>query len=303
MYPESLLAASLVRSLFCGLPRQDKRMAVFISASDENSGSDGCGRFLFAGWIGPERDWSDFFVPAWQERVLDGPPQIPYLHMTEIRSNEFREIWKISTREADDRVKAAISVLDTMGSFYPLVVELDGGHVKEIFAESKVSRLNAKQFEAKPFEPDYLCFLAYAYGILGYVHDVHPSVEKVDFIVEQKGYITRYINEFHANLGSALAAIDCEYLSPLVGALSVGDKERIPCQAADVLCWHIARFNKWVDDGQHQDLPYADIVDLRRYWKLRNRHGKLITLDNKVLSEMAAAILSHEIDKGEAAHG
>src|SRR5689334_19334212 len=59
-------------------------MAVFISASDEYSGSDGSGSFLFAGYIGPEKDWSDFFVPAWRQRVLDGPPTIPYLHMTEI---------------------------------------------------------------------------------------------------------------------------------------------------------------------------------------------------------------------------
>jgi hypothetical protein len=52
-------------------------MAVFISASDEHSGSDGRGLFLFAGYVGPELDWSDFFVLAWQERVLDGPRKFP----------------------------------------------------------------------------------------------------------------------------------------------------------------------------------------------------------------------------------
>lgn len=66
-------------------------MAIFVAASDESAGSDEHSLFLFAGWIGPEKDWSQFFVPAWQERVLDGPPRIPYLHMTEIRSKEFRE--------------------------------------------------------------------------------------------------------------------------------------------------------------------------------------------------------------------
>jgi hypothetical protein len=29
------------------------------------------------------------FAPAWQERVLDGRPQIPYLHVTEIRRREW----------------------------------------------------------------------------------------------------------------------------------------------------------------------------------------------------------------------
>src|SRR5579862_4656280 len=82
----SSLASSLARSLFCGLRRQESRMAVFVSASDETAGRGQADLFFFGGWLGPEEDWSRFFVPAWQERVLDGPPKIPYLHMTDIRS-------------------------------------------------------------------------------------------------------------------------------------------------------------------------------------------------------------------------
>jgi len=65
-------------------------MAVFISASDEAAGKNQRDPFLFAGFVAPEKDWSRFLAPAWQERVLDGPPSIPYLHMTDIRSPQWR---------------------------------------------------------------------------------------------------------------------------------------------------------------------------------------------------------------------
>ena len=260
-------------------------MAVFISASDEYSGGDVRGTFLFAGYVGPEKDWSDLFVPAWQQRVLDGPPTIPYLHMTEIRSRKWRDEHGISKLAADDRVDEAALVIDTMGSFYPVAVEVDGGHFKDGFAELKVRRQDARQFEAKPFEPDYLCFLTYAHTVLDHVHQFHPHVERVDFIVERKGQISRYINEFHSGLAMALTSIKRSELSPLVGKLLPADKDRIPCQAADVLCWHAGRFER------AQEVKPEDIPDARRYLKLRNRKGVWVHLPNDVLSEMATALL------------
>src|SRR5215813_4014896 len=120
--------------------REDHLTTTVISASDEHSSSDGRGMFLFAGYVGPERDWSEFFVPAWQERVLDGPPKIPYLHMTEIRSNEFRNKFGIARPAADARVDEAVDVIDTMGSFYPIAIQVDGDHFKQAFAEIKTRR-------------------------------------------------------------------------------------------------------------------------------------------------------------------
>jgi hypothetical protein len=115
-----------------------------------------------------------------------------------------------------------------MGSLYPIAIAVDASHLKSAFRETKVRRAEAKQFEAKPFEPDYLCFLAHAHTVLDYVHEKHLHVERVDFIVEQKNYVTRYINEFHSTLAAALKSIGRPDLSPLVGTLNVGDKERIP---------------------------------------------------------------------------
>ena len=65
-------------------------MAVFLASCDESAGKTKRDQFYFGGFIGPEEDWSRFLAPAWQERVLDGPPVIPYLHMTDIRSNQWR---------------------------------------------------------------------------------------------------------------------------------------------------------------------------------------------------------------------
>ena len=262
-------------------------MAVFISASDEHSGNDGTGLFVFAGYVGPEEDWSNFLVPAWKERVLDGPPSIPYLHMTEIRSKEFRNKHGINRLEADRRVDEAVDIINTMGSLYPILVEVDGGYFKKEFAKVKVRRSNTKQFEAKPYEPDYLCFLAYAHTVLDYINKKHPHVEKVDFVVEQKGIITRYVNEFHSNLADALKSIGRADLGPLAGALSVGDKECIPCQAADVLCWHAARFEN------AQEVAPQEIPDAKRYLKLRNRKGYWFDL-NTLRADMAASLLNLE---------
>jgi hypothetical protein len=79
------LAVFLVRSLFCGLPRLEKRMAVFVSASDESDGGCHRSRFWHGGWVAPEKDWVTYFAPARQERVLDVEPSIPFLNATDMR--------------------------------------------------------------------------------------------------------------------------------------------------------------------------------------------------------------------------
>jgi hypothetical protein len=137
-------------------------MAVFVSGSNESTGKNQRDTFHFGGWIGPEEDWSYFFAPAWQERVLNGPPPIPYLHMTEIRSSSWRIERGLSRAAAEDRVDEAFSIIDTMGSFYPIGVYLDAGHVRDSFTEIKVVKSSGG---AKPFDPDYLCFLTYAYAV------------------------------------------------------------------------------------------------------------------------------------------
>jgi len=62
-------------------------MAVFVGNSDESGVADLRGHYLVGGLIGCESNWP-YLDRAWQERVLDGPPRIPYLHMREVRNRD-----------------------------------------------------------------------------------------------------------------------------------------------------------------------------------------------------------------------
>ena len=251
-------------------------MAVFVAASDESSGRTPKDPFYFAGWVGLEEDWSRFFIPAWQERVLDGPPSIPYLHMTEIRSPEWRSKYGLTRLQAEDRVDAAFTLLDTMATLYPVGIHVNAGLFRDKFADSKVV---APKRKGRPFDPDYLCFLGYAFHILEYIAHEYPDAEKVDFIVERNGVIPRYIQEFHSQIPNCLRALGDPSLAELVGELIPGDKTRVPLQAADVLCWHTAR-----------PAESMGIEDRRRYAKFAHRRGLLAELTKEEMDVLHAAI-------------
>lgn len=251
-------------------------MAVFVAASDESAGKNQRDTFFFGGFVGPEDDWSRFFAPAWQERVLDGPPAIPYLHMTDIRSPQWRAKYGLSRLQADDRVDEAFHLIDTMPTLYPVSVHVDAGHLRDKFGASKVV---ASTGASRPFEPDYLCFLAYAFAVLSHVKQNHPEAERVDFVIERKQHVTRYIREFHSQLAMALEALREPSLSSIVGDLISGGKDHVPLQAADVLCWHSAR-----EEGT------MDAADKRRYAKLAHRGGWHIEITNAELSQMDDAL-------------
>jgi hypothetical protein len=132
----------------------------------------------------------------------------------------------------------------------------------------------------KTFEPDYICFIAYAMGVLLYLRKYHPETEKVDFIVETNGPVTDHIREFHFQLECALDAIGKASLAPLVGTLISGGKERVSLQAADVLCWNSAR----------RQARMLDAVDAGRYSKIAIRRGHRHKWSNKDIHKIAHAL-------------
>jgi hypothetical protein len=255
-------------------------MAVFVSASDESSGKNQRDTFLFAGWVGPEEDWSRFFVPAWQERVLDGPPPIPYLHMTDMRRRQWLEDHGLTKLVASDRIDEAVLLLDTMANFYPIAITIDGAHFRD---ETKGMKIKpAPGMASTEFEPDYICFLAYARLVLGYIEHRHPEAEKVDFIVEMNGKITKHIQKFHANLTDSLKYLGKDSLARLVGQLIPAEKDRTPLQAADLFCWHVARARK---------PEMMDANDFRRYSRLANRVGCIYEFPKDTITELTANLL------------
>lgn len=250
-------------------------MAVFVAASDESAGKDRRDQFTFAGWIANERDWSEIFSPAWQGLVLDGPPKIPYLHMTDLRSRQWRENQGLSVEDADRRIDEAVAVIEAADFIFPIGLRVSGADMYDSFATIKV--MSAKRKRAA-FEPDFLCFLGYAMMALDYVSKQHPDCEKLDFIVEQNGKITDYIKDFHTGLSGVFAELARPDLARLVGDLLPVGKDRIPAQAADVLCWHTARSRN----------PSAmDYADYRRYETLSRKMGLLETLSRDTVQELA----------------
>jgi hypothetical protein len=255
-------------------------MAVFVSASDEGSGANHLCPFEVTGWIAPEEDWSRFFAPAWQSRVLDGPPVIPYLHVTEIRSKAWRLKYGLTKLQADYRLDEAASVIGALGSLYPVRIVLDGSLFRRAFATHKLLAMSGG---VKRYEPDYYAFMTYAYAVLCRVKINHPEAEKVDFVVEYKAGITEHLRGFHESLPNALKHIEREDLIPLVGEFIPGSKERVPLQAADFLCWH----------SQRADADKLTLEDWRRWQPMAQKKGFSFTVTEDLLIGLAEAFEKH----------
>jgi hypothetical protein len=281
------LAVSLVRSLFCGLPRQDKRMAVFVAASDETHGGSVLSPYHYAGWIAPEPDWSHFFAPAWQERVLDGPPKIPYIHMTEIRSKAWREEHGITEADADERLDEAARVIDQMGSLFPIMVTINGSLFHSLHRESKVILASGATTD---YEPDFLAFIPYMYAVLRYVDYKYPDTEKVDFLVENNSVITKHIHEFYKTMPQALESVGAANYVRLLGDFLPAGKDRVPLQAADYLCWHSRR----ADSN-----TLNDVRDLRRWGTISHRKGFRFIAPKKLVKGLAEAFTKHGLTNEE----
>ena len=259
-------------------------MAVFVAASDESSGA---GLYHYAGWLAPEPDWSLYFTPAWQDRVLNGPPKIPYLHMTEMRSKAYRAKWGLSELEADDRLDEAARVIDTLGSLYPFKLTIDSSIFSPLY---KPHKMIVESGAWKEFKPDFLAFTAYVFAVLCQVNFKYPEAEKVDFLVENNSEITKHIHELYKTMPVALNHIKRPDLVPLLGEFIPGGKDRVPLQAADYLCWHSQRA-----DAQTLD----DERDLRRWNTISHRKGFNLPLPMDVLTKLAESFTKHGKEEHE----
>jgi hypothetical protein len=275
------LAVSLVRSLFWELPRQDKRVALFVAASDETSGGNAVSTFHYSGWIAPEPDWTLYFTPAWQEWVLEGPPKIPYVHMTDMRSRKWREEHGITQDEADLRLDWAAHTLNVMGSLYPFDVTIDAGRFRPVFKEHK---LVTKSGATKNLEPDFISFIAYVFAILRHVDYRYPDAEKVDFLVENNSEITKHIYEFYKTMPEALAYSRNSKLIKLLGKFIPGGKDHAPLQAADFLCWHARR----------ADAGTLDERSAQRWQKISHRSGFRYVMDDTMMRNLSSAFTQRE---------
>jgi hypothetical protein len=262
-----------VRSLFSGLPDKELRMAIFVSNSDESAG----GRFFHhAGLIGPELDWDQKFVPEWQRFVLNRAPKIPYLHMTEIRSAEWRKKHKLTDTDAHLRVNAAVNILKGMPQIFQICSTVNLDDLQEI--GPLYFRKNAASKKRK-LEADHLCSLSYFFTVIATVHRLFPHVQRVDFVVENKKDTFSEITRLYGDFVDATTDM-CPELHDLFGELIPGGKDRVPLQAADLLCWHT----------QRAELKTLEGIDAVRYAALAERSGHWAHWTKEEIQEFAKGV-------------
>jgi len=252
-------------------------MAVFVAASDETAGADHRSRFLYSGFLAPEKDWSGAFAEQWDKRVLEGPPRIPYLHMTDIRDKDWCEEYGLTRKQADHRVREAFGVISEVPSLTPIGSSLNAGHLLDTFTK----KVKLESGALKKFAPDYLAFASYVYLVLLFCHARRPEAEKVDFIVEKNGEITDHIQQFYRDVPRSLTNLNLPHLVPMLGELIPAGKDCVPLQAADVLCWYTQRFgNKALDDK-----------NVRRYKVIGKRKGARWTIKDDDITALWTAII------------
>ena len=261
-------------------------MAVFVAGADESAFGHRGGEFFFGGFVAPEFDWSTYFANAWQERVLDTHPKLDYLHVTDLKTPSWRLEHGISEIDAERKIDEAFRVIRSQGSLVPITAYLNAEHWRSAMERGNVRMLvkTPGGMAKKRFDPDYECFLRFALTTLLYVHDDHPDAEKVDFVIEVNGPITKHIGRFHKAMPKGLRLAGRPDLAALVGDLIPGGKERVPLQAADLLVWYT------------RNRKTLSRPDLRRYARLAARTGFMSHMTNEHIDEMVVSLTRDSLD-------
>lgn len=248
-------------------------MTVVISASDETYR----GSFCYCGLVAPLSYWEGIFAERWDKRVLAGPPRIPYLHMTEIRSRAWRKENNLSDHEAERRVGESINVICKRKDPALFSFKFDGD-----FFDQRIKReITASTGSRIWMMADYLGFLGYVHTVLHSVHKSMPQAERVDFLVERNGEVTKNLHEFYSGIPPFLASINRRDLIPLIGEIIPGGKDRSPLQAADVFAWHLRR-------GSENTLMGNDMARWEQLQHSKNYHFS--SLRNESLADLAEAL-------------
>lgn len=237
-------------------------MSVYLAFSDESGVGDPRGKFLVAGYLAPESKWPAL-ISAWQSRVLDGPPRIPYLHMTDIRSNAWRSEHAISYNEAEGRVAEAIRVIYSTGAMSAVASVITRADLQDLFHRPHRRR---KDIPVGLDEPDYACYLAFINIMLLRAYKLHPDATKVNFIVSYKEVVTKGLNNLTDVTRHWLKSERPEIAALFGDVIPASMEEELPLQAADALCWHLQCYYRG---------GYSRIEENRMWYLLKERDGDL----------------------------
>lgn len=231
-------------------------MAVILSATDETYRD----KYVYAGLLAPLKYWQNIFASRWDKMVLGGVPQIPFLHMTDIRSRSWREKFGISETEAERRVDNAVEILCKRKEPTWIGFEFSHSH----FNDNLRQKVRLPTGAIKIYSPDDFAFYGYVYAVLTYVKMMYPGARKVDFLVEQNGEVTKNLHYFYDNFEASLKETGAADCTGMLGEIIPGGKGRSPLQAADLVCWYLRRARenslKGVDLGRYQRLAKKQYV-------------------------------------------
>jgi hypothetical protein len=231
------LAEALTRSLSCGAWPPEGRVSVYVAWSDESGAGDQKGQFLVAGYVGKEVDWPKF-SNTWVEQILNSSPKIPYVHMVDIRSREWREKNGLSRDDANEKIRKAVKLIvgtDFISPYIGSMSELGWTGVKERWSKSGIKLRKHEGF------PDYQCFIAYAFSVLNEIANQDAEVSRVIFNVSKKLYVPHYLHDVREEMISCFE-YEQSHLAKIMGdVVPLSMEDNMPLQAADVLCWHLQR--------------------------------------------------------------
>jgi hypothetical protein len=256
-------------------------VAVYTAYSDESGVGDPSGTFIMGGYLAPEQDWKEL-TESWQNRVLNGPPQIPYLHMKEIRREEWRAEHGISYNDSENRISEAVRIIYSRGSLSAVASHMRRDHLAQIVHDPlRAAKVKGEFYALR--DPDYLCFLAYAVFVLGQAKKRYRDVDTVNFVVSRKRKVSEHIEDFHKMMKGRLSNNPIwSPLDTIVGNLSIGDMEEcIPLQFPDVLCWHMQRYFA----------KTMNRTDENRLWYLGETPGHLHENEPEDLERIAKGLL------------
>jgi hypothetical protein len=252
-------------------------MAVFTVFADDSTVGN---RFILAGFMAPILDWNQWFIPAWEERVLNRKPAIPYFHTAELSDPEnCMKLFGLTWGQADDRIEEASCVIGSMGSLVLISAKVDESHFDRHLSDCRLI-MPGPQPGAYPMEPDYFAFRRFVLWTLDYVEKHRPQAEKVDFVIERKQTVSRYLPDFYEAVKTDLIALGRQSQLELMGELIPGDKNRVPLQAADCACWHLQK----MATGRYTS------AERRRALRIARRKGNALEMTNDDIEAMADQI-------------
>lgn len=258
-------------------------MPRYLAAMDESgSGRD----FVSGGFVAPVDVWDEHFSPAWDERVLAGPPRIPFLHMVDARDRDWCKEHGLSGWDMERRIDEAAAVIRSTGPLALISSTLNADHLRKQLGGTQLV-MPTKQPGVYGMEPDYIGFLNFAHVTLIWVSQYQPDADRVDFVVERKQDISRRFKDFYKDLKAHLEELDLPEVARLVGELRDGAKEEPPLQAADFALWHMQR----IGAGR------AERADHRRFGKIRDgRLGYWHRVEDESVSELAAESVHNTVE-------